>query len=132
MAKPLGPKSILIRNAITANPEKQNTELAKMLMGAAERKADKIKITAQDVAAQRQALKKPGAAKTTAEPASKPARKKPGRKPAIAPVAPRPPSAPAISNPVDLIDKAFSLAQECGGVDQLKRLVDRIAGMQQG
>jgi hypothetical protein len=30
---------------------------------------------------------------------------------------------------VDLIDKAFALAQECGGIDQLKRLVDRLAGM---
>jgi len=31
---------------------------------------------------------------------------------------------------VDLIDKAFALAHECGGIEQLKRLVDRLAGMQ--
>ena len=27
------------------------------------------------------------------------------------------------------IDRTLSLAQECGGVEQLKRLVDRLAGM---
>jgi len=31
---------------------------------------------------------------------------------------------------VDLIDKALDLARECGGFEQLKRLVDRLAGMQ--
>lgn len=88
MAKPLGAKSILIRNAITANPGKGNTDLATMLMDAEERMDDRLKITAQDVAAQRQAMKKPGAAKAPAAaatpPATKPAgngRRKPGRKP---------------------------------------------------
>jgi hypothetical protein len=28
---------------------------------------------------------------------------------------------------VELIDKVFDLARECGGFDHLKRLVDRIA-----
>ena len=36
-------------------------------------------------------------------------------------------AAPSAS-PVDLIDKAFTLAQECGGFEQVKRLVDRLAG----
>jgi hypothetical protein len=138
MAKPLGPKSLLIRNAIQANAGKGNTELAKMLNDAAERKADKIKVTAQDVATQRQAMKKPGAQKTAAAmkpaaPASKPAgdgRRKPGRKPGKKPAAAaRQPGSPATASPVDLIDRTLALAQECGGVDQLKRLVDRIAGM---
>lgn len=140
MAKPLGPKSILIRQAITAHPNKGNTELAEMLNDAEERMDDKIKVTAQDVASQRQAMKKPGAttapaAAPTAEPAAKPAgngRRKPGRKPgkkatpsAVAPAAP----SPAATSPVELIDKTFALAQECGGMEQLKRLVDRLAGV---
>jgi hypothetical protein len=139
MAKPLGPKSLLIRNAIQANSGKGNTELAKMLNDAAERKTDKIKVTAQDVAAQRQAMKKPGAAKVAAAatkpaaPASKPAgngRKKPGRKQGKKPAAaPRQAASTAAASPVDLIDRTLALAQECGGVEQLKRLVDRIAGM---
>jgi hypothetical protein len=31
---------------------------------------------------------------------------------------------------VDLIDKALDLAQQCGSVAALKRLVDRLADMQ--
>jgi hypothetical protein len=133
MAKPLGPKSILIRKAITENPGKGNTELAEMLNDAEERMDDKIKVTAQDVAAQRQAMKKPGAQKAPA--AATPAgngRRKPGRKPGRKPAAaaPRPASAPTAANPVDLIDRTLALAQDCGGVEQLKRLVERLAGMQ--
>jgi hypothetical protein len=138
MAKPLGPKSLLIRKAIQANSGKGNTELAKMLNDAEERKTDKIKVTAQDVAAQRQAMKKPGAAKVAAAatkpaaPASKPAgngRRKPGRKPGKKPAAKSISAHGIVASPVDLIDRTLALAQECGGVDQLKRLVDRIAGM---
>src|SRR5208337_3326172 len=103
MAKPLGPKSLLIRQAITAHPDKGNTELAELLNDSHDRMDDKIKVTAQDVASQRQAMKKPGAAKapaTTAAPApaAKPAgngRRKPGRKPGRKPAAatPRPAAA---------------------------------------
>jgi hypothetical protein len=140
MAKPLGPKSVLIRQAITAHPDKGNTEIATMLMDAEERMDDKIKVTAQDVASQRQAMKKPGAAPTPAaapeaapkKPAGNGRRKpgrKPGRKPAAAPAAaPRPASA----SPVDLIDKTLDLAQQCGGLAALKKLVDRLAGMKTG
>jgi hypothetical protein len=28
---------------------------------------------------------------------------------------------------VDLIDRTLALAQECGGIEQLKRLVERLA-----
>jgi hypothetical protein len=31
---------------------------------------------------------------------------------------------------VDLIDNVFNLAQRCGGMEHLKRLVDRLAGTQ--
>ena len=31
-------------------------------------------------------------------------------------------------NPVDLIDEVFGLAEECGGMAQLRRLVERLAG----
>src|SRR4051812_28057877 len=92
MAKPLGSKSRLIRQAIGTNPDKGNTELAEMLNDAEERMDDKLKVTAQDVAAQRQAMKKPGAmtvpaaATEPAAPAPKSGngRKKPGRKPRAA------------------------------------------------
>lgn len=139
MAKPLGPKSVLIRQAITAHPDKGNTAIAELLNDAEERMDDKIKVTAQDVASQRQAMKKPGAAKApaaaAAEPAKKPAgngRRRPGRKPGRkAAVAPRPATATS-ANPVDLIDKALDLAQQCGGLAALKRLVDRLSDMQRG
>jgi hypothetical protein len=138
MAKQLGPKSLLIRNAIQANPGKGNAELAEMLNDADERMDDTIKVTAQDVATQRQAMKKPGAQKTEgaatkpAAPASKPAgngRRKPGRKPGKKPAAKSISAHGLVASPVDLIDRTLALAQECGGVNQLKRLVDRIAGM---
>jgi hypothetical protein len=138
MAKPLGPKSILIRNAIRDNAGKGNAELAEMLNDADERMDDKIKVTAQDVATQRQAMKKPGAQKTAAAAtkpvatASKPAAdggRKPGRKPGKKPAAKSISAHGLVASPVDLIDRTLALAQECGGVDQLKRLVDRIAGM---
>lgn len=129
MAKPLGPKSLLIRQAITAHPGKGNTELAEMLNDAEERMDDKIKVTAQDVATQRQAMKKAG----TAPPAAKPARKKPGRKPARAATPPAALAVPApAASPVDLIDKTLDLAQQCGGLAALKKLVDRLAGMNMG
>lgn len=126
MAKPLGPKSRLIRQAISANPQKGNTELAEMLSAAKERKEDKITVTAQDVAQQRQAMKKAGAWS---------AGKKRGRPRAAAQTSPAkqapPPAAPS-SSPVDLIDKTFDLAKQCGGVAALKKLVDRLAEMQRG
>src|SRR5437899_3132260 len=136
MAKPLGPKSKLIREAISANPGKGNTELAEMLNGAAERKTDKIKVTANDVAQQRQAVKNLGGAKPAAATASaKPGvngRKKPDRKPGKKPAAPatvRTASASAQASPIDLIDRTLELAGQCGGVGALKRLVDKIAEM---
>jgi hypothetical protein len=39
-------------------------------------------------------------------------------------------SAAGQGGPVDLIDKTLDLAQQCGGVAALKRLVDRLADMQ--
>jgi hypothetical protein len=139
MAKPLGPKSLLIRQAIAEHPGKGNTQIAEMLNDAEERMDDKIKVTAQEVATQRQAMKKAGATNVptaaAAEPAAKPAgngRRKPGRKPgrrAAPPAAARAALEPVSASPVDLIDRALALAQECGGIEQLKRLVDRLAEM---
>jgi hypothetical protein len=124
MAQQLGLKSILIREAITANPDKGNTELAAFLTESEDRKKDKIKVTAQDVASQKQAMKKAG---VTVPPATQP--KKRGRKPGSV-TAPKLAAAIArASSPVDLIDRTFAIAQECGGIDQLKRLVDRLAGL---
>jgi hypothetical protein len=133
MAKPLGPKSLLIRKAIGEHPGKGNTELAEILNDAEERMDDKIKVTAQDVATQRQAMKKAGATPVPAQPADKPARKKPGRKPARVAAPPAAQAAPApAASPVDLIDKTLDLALQCGGLANLKKLVDRLAGMKEG
>jgi cell division septation protein DedD len=127
MAKALGPKALLIRRAIHDHPDKGNTALAEILNDSNDRMDDKIKVTANDVAAQKQAMKNgsPTPARTTPA-AEKPAAKKPGRKPG-ATAAARP---VASASPVDLIDKTLDLAQQAGGVTALKRLVDRIADMQ--
>ena len=135
MAKPLGPKSLVIREAIKAHPNKGNKEIAELINDSHDRMDDKIKVTPQDVAQQKQALKKAGgeAAAPAAAPAPAPAaagtsKGKGGRPRKVATVAaPAARAAATSSSPVDLIDKAFSLAQECGGFEQLKKLVDRLA-----
>jgi hypothetical protein len=35
---------------------------------------------------------------------------------------------PSAASPVDLIDKTFAPAVECGGFEQIKKLVNRLAG----
>ncbi|HYT94323.1 MAG TPA: hypothetical protein VEL76_36750 [Gemmataceae bacterium] len=133
MAKPLGPKSVLIRDAIKANPDKGNTAIAELLNDAEERMDDKIKVTATDVATQRQALKKAGEAAPVAAAAKKPAGKKKGGRPrrtAAQPQAAATPQSATQTGPVDLIDKTLDLAAQAGGVAALKRLVDRLADMQ--
>jgi hypothetical protein len=135
MAKPLGPKSLLIRQAITASPDLGNTALAAQINGSDARSKDKIKVTANDVAQQRQAMKKAGAALASAaaaRPGAIPPRRKPGSKPrgkpAAAPgqIAARTAPAPATVGPVELIDRVFALADTCGGLEQLSRLVVRL------
>ena len=85
MAKRLGEKSLVIGEAIAARVrDKGDAAIAEMLNDADERMDDKIKVTAQDVAAQKQAMKKAGATATRAgaraEQARERASKKPGRK----------------------------------------------------
>jgi hypothetical protein len=139
MAKPLGPKSKLIRDAIRAHPNMGNTELAELINGSDARQEDKIHVKVVEVAKQRQVLKKAGALpKATAgkgrgeRGARRGGRRAAGGQAATAPAAHPRPAAPAAAaaSPVDLIDKALDLAQQCGGVVALKRLVDRLADMQ--
>jgi hypothetical protein len=140
MAKPLGPKSRLIREALGTHPDTGNTELAELINDADERMDDKIKVTAQDVAAQRQAMKKPGALTVpaaVAEPAAaqaapkqgngrRKAGRKPGRKPkaaistqtAVAKPAPRP--ATDTATHVEAIREAVKNL----GSAQVKRIAD--------
>ena len=68
MAKPLGPKSLLIREAIRAHPNKGNNEIAELLNDSHDRMDDKIKVTPQDVAQQKQAMKKSGGKAPVAAP----------------------------------------------------------------
>jgi hypothetical protein len=145
MAKPIGPKTALIRDAIKANPDKGNTELANLINSSDARKLDKLTVTANDIAQQKQALKnlakgqaaskgKRAKAAQQAAPSSNGAKKKgkPGRKPkaktaaSSAPVAQHH-AAPGHARPVELLSKVFDLAQDCGGFGELKQLVDRLA-----
>jgi hypothetical protein len=140
MAKPLGEKSRVIRTAIAANPKKGNKELAKTLNDSPDRAGDKFTFTPEDVAKQKQAMKKPGAQKVSEEGApaaasatasAQPAktRKKPGRKPKAAAPAngASPPVRKAQPSPADLLDNVYLLARQCGGLNELKRLVERLA-----
>jgi hypothetical protein len=139
MAKPLGPKSLLIRDAIKAHPDMGNTELAEMINSSDARKEDKISVKPGDIAQQKQAMKKAGETMPAATEDSgekrhrgKGGRRRAGVQPRSAP-AEQPRAAAAESpsaSPVDLIDKTLDLAQQCGGVAALKRLVDRLADMQ--
>ena len=127
MAKPLGPKSSLIRDAIKANPKVGNTELAKMINSSPARKEDRIRVEPNDIAKQRQALKK-------AKPSANQAGSKNGRRKANGRKGGRPRAAATASaqgrtaakgaaagGPVDLLDRVFGLAQECGGFGALKQ-----------
>jgi hypothetical protein len=122
MAKPLGEKSRIIRDAITANPKLGNTKVAALLNGHDDRKKDKLEFKAQDVAQQKVALKKA---------AGGPTRRK--RKAAVKPV---PAAATATlkattsqehKNPVALVERVFALARDCGGMGALKDLVVLLA-----
>ncbi len=90
-------------------------------------------MTPFEVAEQRQKLKKLAVKEPAGAPA-KPAGKKRGRpkgtgKAKASPAArvTSPAASPRGAGPVDLIDLLFDFAEECGGLGQLKRLVDRIA-----
>jgi hypothetical protein len=121
MAKPLSPKSQLIRETITAHPRLGNTQLAELINGSDDRKTDKIQVTATDVSNQKQALKAlNGKAKKKKASKAQKAASKGADRPQAAP-------ARAAASPVDLVDRVFDLAERCGGFTQLKRLVDRIA-----
>jgi hypothetical protein len=125
MAKPLGPKSSLIRDAINAHPDKAPKELAEMINASPARKEDRIKVKRAEISQQKQLMKKAGKG-----PAAKaPARAKAGRRPA-APAAARTKAPAATASPVELLDKVFDLARESGSITALKRLVDRLAEMQ--
>jgi hypothetical protein len=69
MAKPLGQKSRIIREAIHNHPDKGNTAIAEMLNDSADRLDDKLTFTATDVSQQRTALKNLGKSASGAAPA---------------------------------------------------------------
>ncbi len=79
MAKPLGPKSLLIREAITAHPGKGITKSAAVFNDVPERMDYKIKVKAQDVAQQRQAMKVAAKAEPAEPPPPRPRASRSGR-----------------------------------------------------
>jgi hypothetical protein len=139
MAKPLGPKSILIRDAIKNNPDLGNTEIAQLINGSDERKKDKIEVKPGDIAAQRQAMKKAGVAVVPAvaaeadraeEPAGKGRvdKKRPGRRPSRKPgrqptAASAVPPAPTATTDVFTHMEAIKEAVRTLGADQVRRIV---------
>jgi hypothetical protein len=149
MAKPLGPKTRLIREAITANPGVQNKALAELINGSDARQQDKLKVTPFEVAEQRTRMKKAGAQVPAAAAAPATNGKKRGRpkgsgaglkKAAARAVTPFVEKRGATRaeragigakvSPADLIDRLIDLADDAGGMGQLKRLVDRIAAVE--
>jgi hypothetical protein len=148
MAKPIGPKTALIREAITANPDVQNKPLAELINSSDARKEDGIKVTPFEIAEQRQRMKKAGAqvpaaaATSEAAPATNGTAKKRGRpkgsgagkKTAFvekrAATGAERKGMGAKSGPVELIDRLFELADDAGGMGALKRLVDRLAPLE--
>jgi hypothetical protein len=122
MAKPLSPKSKLIREALKANPNLGNADLARQINSSDARKEDKIKVTATDVGNQKQALKAMNATARKKAKSPKPATSVAASKPQAAHA-----STAKAANPVELIDRVFDLAGQCGGLAQLKKLVDRIS-----
>jgi hypothetical protein len=112
MAKPLGPKSLLIREAIKNNPHLGNTGLADLINRSDTAQKDKIKVTANDIAQQKQAMKKLG----ELAPAKKAAGKG-GRK-----AAPKPTVSKA---QVTIPSKAHAGSDPVEAAKQVKELVDR-------
>jgi len=134
MAKPLSLKSRIIRKAIQVHPNLTNKELAEKLNASAECKQEDIEVTPLDVSQQKVALKKlgvkgtaPEAPKAEAAAAEPAPRKRMGRPKGSGKR--KAPSTLVVGNPVDLIDQVFTLAQACGGLAGLKKLVDRLEGM---
>ena len=131
MAKPLGPKSTLIREAINHNPALGNTELAQLINGSETAKREKIEVKPSDIAQQKQVMKKargktaPARASARAEPAAtrkptgngrrKGARKRQG---GARPHAAAPP-------PGDVVDDVAAVKKlvEKLGADQVRRIV---------
>src|SRR3954447_22763845 len=88
MAKSFGAKTLLIRDALQAHPDKGPKEIADLINASDARKQDRIEIKPIDVSQQKLALKKAAQVEPVApeSAAVKPARKKPGRKPGKKPV----------------------------------------------
>jgi hypothetical protein len=141
MAKQLSLKTRVIREAISANPDKGPKAVAALVNKAEERERDGIHVTPTEVAHQQLALQKEGAVRPPPAPPAPEApvrRAAPEPEPEPEPVKPAPkkrvrepilreaPARPALSA-VELIDRVFALADDCGGMAQLKRLVDRLA-----
>lgn len=134
MAKPLGPKSLLIRDAIKAHPHMGNTELAELINSSDARKEDRIEVKANDIAQQKQAMKKAG--ESAPADTGKGGGTKRGRKPAAsaatASTAPNPAKKPAaaqaastssqggVADHVEAIKKAVDQL----GADQVRRLTE--------
>jgi hypothetical protein len=120
----------VIRDALAESPGLRTADLVEALNDHTDRLDDKLSFSEGDVLAVRKTMKKSRQAPTIS-PATPEAVPEPPAPVEVAPPKQTKPrrieSETSATSPVDLIDKVFDLAKECGGIDQLKRLVDRIA-----
>lgn len=123
MAKPLGEKSKLIREAITAHPRKNSKAIADLLNKAPERANDKIRVSATDVTLQRKAMSKGSNGKAAGKPGRKGTRAQ-SQETAAASVVALASTAPAQGD--DLVAAIAALKQLVGayGAGTIRGLVD--------
>jgi hypothetical protein len=115
----------MIREAIQASPRAGNSDLADKINASDAAKQAGIEVTTTEVSQQRQRMNK-GGKKGKGKGKGKAAAKKAAQAAGNGRTADT--KAPARqAGPVELIDRVFSLAQECGGLKALKHLVDRLA-----
>jgi hypothetical protein len=127
MAKPLGPKSLLIREAIKNNPDLGNTALAELINRSDTAQKDKIKVTGNDIAQQRQALKKLGEAAPAKKGAGKKGGKAAPKAAASQPSAPMPTSNQAGPNPLEVARQVKELVDRYGA-ETVKGLAELFGG----
>lgn len=121
MAKPLSPKSIVIRRMLAAHPDLSSGEIARLCNAEPERESDFIEVSSTDVTIQRNALAKRKEDTEDDEP------REPLR--SVAPSVPSP-ARSSLLDPLDVLDAIEDLkrvAQRLGGYDQVRRIIDRLS-----
>lgn len=132
MAKPLSPKSVIIRKMIAAHPDLSSSEIAQLCNADPERHHDKIEVTTIDVTIQRNALKKKEEKESEDESEAKTEQVRSflqDEPRAVARLVSDSPARSSLLDPLDVLDAIEDLkrvAQRLGGYDQVRRIIDRL------